>query len=228
MLWDGMEIFAVAVDTAGNSAETSRVTLHSISGPVDDGTGGTTSDAFLSLGIVEWAAIASLMAALCIGVIMVFRRRQDEEPKHSKFTITKESTEPKTSLEPPPAAPAKAVQPAPEKKDRERRIGGEAMHKRTDIRTQHAQDVLWPEDRPRQVPLIEAIPEVTLKAKPGPEQKSDDVDYGELIERELIIPGREGSVYKDTEENQPPRTEFEVFREIMDEIGKFGPKKPRI
>jgi len=228
MLWDGMEMYAVAMDTAGNSAETSRVTLHSISVPVDDGTGGTGSDAFLSLGAVEWVGVISLVAAIGAGMVMVLRRRQDEEPEHSKLTITKESTEPKIAYELAPAAPAKAAGPAPEKKDGERRIGGEAMHKRTEIRTQHAQDILWPEDRLTQVPLIEAIPEVTLKAKPGPEKKADDVDYGELIERELIIPGREGSVYKDTEENQPPRTDFEVLREIMDELGRFGPKKPRV
>lgn len=228
MLWDGMEIYAVAVDTAGNSAETSRVTLHSVSGPTGDGTGGTTSDAFLSLGPVEWVAIASLAAAVGVGIAMVVRRRRDDGPEESEFTITKESLEPKPMLEPPPAAPAKAAEPAPETKDRERRIGGEAMHKKTEVRTHYAQDVLWPEDRPTQVPLIEAIPEVTLKAKPASEQKADDIDYGELIERELILPGREGSVYKDAEENQPPRTDFEVLREIADELGRFGPKKPRV
>jgi hypothetical protein len=159
---------------------------------------------------------------------MAMRRRRDDEPRAKEFKITKESEEPKLALEPAPVAPAKVLGPAPEEKSGERRVGGEAMQKKSNIKPQYAQDILWPEDRVAHVPLIEAIPEAPLKAKLAPERKADDVDYGELIERELIIPGREGSVYKDAEEHQPPRTDFEVLREIMDELGRFGPKKPRV
>jgi hypothetical protein len=73
--------------------------------------------------------------------------------------------------------------------------------------------------------LLEAIPETQVRPSADADGGPDETDYGEMIERELILPGREGTVYKE-HEDRPPRTEFEVLREIADDLGRLGPKKP--
>jgi len=83
------------------------------------------------------------------------------------------------------------------------------------------------EQRPRTASLFEAIPDIPLRSSDEADGEGNDIDYGELIERELILPGREGSVYKE-DLDEPPRTDFELLREIMDDLGRLGPKKPTI
>jgi subtilisin family serine protease len=237
MLWDGMGIYAVATDQAGNSADTPEFTLSAGALPVDGDSGGTDQTDLLtgpstlvSSGLMTITIIGSLMAVLFAFVALSSRGRPwrvSTTPTPADMGIT---SRPGDRSGPSAPSPVREAKPSGLAEAGEGGgAGGQIVVKdeeetkpappaRSDIRT---------EQRPRTVPLFEAIPDMPLRPSAEADGEGNDIDYGELIERELILPGREGSVFKE-EMDEPPRTDFELLREIMDDLGRLGPKKPTI
>lgn len=231
-LWDGMSVYAVAVDEAGNLAGTPRVQLHAVS-PIPGTDAGSDSPnlgpgILSSSGFAQMALIGSIVAVLLVGIVLALRSRRegshaeaaparniDSQVKCDDRAISTRTPEPK-------AAPMASRTSAGGRGDR-----SEAMLRKQDEERQSRQALAVPkaEQKPRAVPLIEAIPEMPPVSSTDADGGADEVDYGELIERELILPGREGSVYKG-QEDEPPRTDFEVLRKIADDLGRLGPRKP--
>jgi hypothetical protein len=237
MLWDGMGVYAVATDQAGNSADTPEFTLSAGALPVDGDSGGTDQTDLLtgpstlvSSGLMTITIIGSLMAVLFAFVALSSRGRPwrvSTTPTPADMGIT---SRPGDRSGPSAPSPVREAKPSGLAEAGEGGgAGGQIVVKdeeetkpappaRSDIRT---------EQRPRTVPLFEAIPDMPLRPSAEADGEGNDIDYGELIERELILPGREGSVFKE-EMDEPPRTDFELLREIMDDLGRLGPKKPTI
>lgn len=231
VLWDGMTVFAVAVDEAGNLAGTPRVTLHAVAFVPGAGTGpdsgGTGSGIFASSGFTQMALIGSVVAVLFVGVVLALRSRREDPQAQATARRADRPAELDDRARSVPLSEPKAVSVAPAATAGGRGIGGEAVLKKQE-KAKPAPPVpaeVRTEQKLRTVPLLEAIPETPVRPSTSADGRADETDYGELIERELILPGREGTVYKEHEDG-PPRTDFEVLREIADDLGRLGPKKP--
>ncbi|MBN1677283.1 MAG: S8 family serine peptidase [Candidatus Thermoplasmatota archaeon] len=233
-LWDGMSVFAVAVDEVGNWADTPQVTLHSVVAPVDNEIGGTDqpssgdgSDMFGILKLTDFAILASIGAMLVVVVALAMRSRREDSPVELGVQGARRSPEREDKAVPmPPFRPRAAVACAATVIG-ERGVGGEAVSEKQEQTKQAppAPAEVRTQQRPRSASLIDAIPDVPVSHQARADGQGDDIDYGELIERELILPGREGSVFKERED-EPPRTDFEVLRKIMEDLGQQVPKKP--
>ncbi len=229
ILWDGMSVYVVAVDRAGNSADTPRLTLAAVAGSAD----GSSDQAqgigiFTSSGLTMIVIMVSLCALSLMAVSLYARDRRHGLPTEAVPVGAGTKSSPARVLGP--------SLPVIEEKRSSRMaasavggtgVRGERVSKKQEQETQEppAPTEVRTEQRPKAASLIESIPDMPVKLSTEVDVGLEDVDYGELIERELILPGREGSVFRD-EENGPPRTDFELLREIMDDLGRLGHKKP--
>ncbi|MEM2892477.1 MAG: hypothetical protein QXJ32_08280, partial [Thermoplasmata archaeon] len=203
LLWSGMSIYALATDLAGNTAESSRVELFAalvppasgIQPPPDDaGTGGNriAHPSGISLWIVFGAA--AVPAGLVLG--FYFKRRRELEHGLENEDVGSTSVAP--SLLPVPgllagntrlpacdapasdvavSAPGPSAEATPVRPVKQRRLNSRASAKQVEAPAESS-------SAPR--------------AEPAPQMAADDiVDFGELIERELILPGLSYSVRKD-------------------------------
>jgi len=226
MLWDGMDMFVVAVDSAGNSADSAQVTLTAVPAPSEGDTGQPASNSgsgtFVRLGTTEITVIASMCAVLLVGVVLSLRNKRDGQPTQ----MAGRSGPGRAAGGSPPPVLSAYVPVAAVLAER-RGVGGEDMLRKQEQEkpAPQAPAKVSGMEKPRAATLLEAIPDIPVGPHAGAEGGTNGVDYGELIERELILPGREGSIYKE-HEDEPPRTEFEVLREIMDDLGRLSPKKP--
>jgi subtilisin family serine protease len=237
MLWDGMGVYAVAIDQAGNSADTPEFILSAGAISIDGGSGGTDqtdvptgSSALVSSGWMTITVIGSLVALLFAVVALSSR----DKPWRVLTKVTPAdmgiTSRPGDGSGPSAPSPVREAKPLDLAEAGEGGgTGGQTMvneeeqaepapPERSKVRT---------EQKPRTASLFEAIPDMPLRSSDEADGEGNDIDYGELIERELILPGREGSVYKE-DLDEPPRTDFELLREIMDDLGRLGPKKPTI
>jgi len=237
MLWDGMGVYAIATDQAGNSADTPEFTLSAGALPVDGGSGGTDqtdvftgSSALVSSGWMTITIIGSLIAVLFAVVALSSR----DKPWRASTKLTPAdmgiTSRPGDRSGPSAPSPVREAKPLGLAEAGEGGgTGGQTVVKKEE-QTEPVPPVpseVRTEQRPRTVSLVEAIPDMPLRPSAEADGEGNDIDYGELIERELILPGREGSVYKE-DMDEPPRTDFELLREIMDDLGRPGPKKPTI
>lgn len=203
LLWSGMSMFALATDLAGNSAESSRVELFAalvppasdIQPPADDtGTGG--QEIVQPAGIPLWIVFgaAAVPAGLALGFYFKRRRRLEQglESEDAGSAGVAPSLLPVPGLlagntrlpawdvpasDVAVSAPGPSADTTPVRSVQQRRLSSRASAKSVDA----------PADS-SSAPRAEPVPQVAA---------DDTVDFGELIERELIIPGLSYSIRKD-------------------------------
>jgi len=202
-LWDGMEVFVVAVDSAGNSAESARANL--AASPSLPGTGGDGSDrAGNSLSI--WSMISStggiilLVVVALLGAILLVlqsRRRKDTYVNGSETPAMKYVHKAKAPM---PAAPSmKSVAASP-------RPLSNLAKSMAAVADSHPVSAAIQLAEKTRVTLLDALPEMMIaSASSLDEGQNDEIDYGELIERELIVGALKTSVYRD----EPVATHFD-------------------
>ena len=190
LLWKGMTIYVLATDRVGNVAESPRMTLQPATSRFDGNLPSPGSPS--GWGAAMWAWIVSTNGLAVLGLIGVItlagvvlyarRRREDEstartvKPKPSPMGVSNAS--PFAELPPPkPIMAASAKQIVDSVKAAAKAVGQVPVP--TQVHTATASGI----GATARVRLLDSIPEITLK--PDVKSPEDDIDYGELIEREL-------------------------------------------
>jgi hypothetical protein len=190
LLWKGMTIYVLATDKVGNVAESLRMTLQPATSPFDGNLPLPGSPS--GWGAATWAWIVSTNGLAVLGLIGVIAlagvvlyarsRREDEstertvKPKPSPRGVSNAS--PFAELPPPkPIIAASARQIVDSVKAAAKTVGQVPIPTR--VPTAVASGV----GAPARVLLLDSIPEIA--PRPDPISPEDDIDYGELIEREL-------------------------------------------
>lgn len=200
-LWDGMDVYFACNDVAGNGVlgHYAQLTEATPSSGSRSPTGYLSSTGgMFFLGAV---GIISLMSLLFVSK----RRDKDEETRHgssvrdmSSIGVARPLSTP--SGRPIPSAPASngvsARVQAAEKGPQSGQIA-------------RTWDAVAPSDsrRPRVPPtLIDSIPDIRL----GDRQEEREIDYGDLIERELIIPSIKYSVFRESVKDRDSGIELQL------------------
>jgi len=217
VLWDGMDVYVACQDVAGNSAFGPHVQLVA-----------TSQRSGLGLGFLSsLSGIAIMCAAAMISSISMLyvskRRGRDEEIEPEmlvhdggpKPTIRQE---PASRPRPPPRTPTIAESSARVQTARIERKLAEPRPARDPI--EELEDLI--NDEPPT--LIDSIPEIVIKNEGQEEQEAPVTDYGDLIERELLIPGLKNSVFKD--EMKDLNSEIEHQLEELRAMIRDKPKNP--
>ena len=190
ILWKGMTIYVLATDKVGNVAESPHMTLQPAESPFDSSLPSPGSPSGWGAATLAWVVSTNGIAILgLIGVIALAgvasyarRRREDEstertiKPKPSPRGVSNSS--PFAELLPPkPIMAASAKQIVDLVKAASKTVG--QVSAPTHVPTATASGI----GAPARAMLIDSIPGITLK--PDVKSPEDDIDYGELIEREL-------------------------------------------
>ncbi len=200
-LWDGMTVFVVAVDTVGHSTESPVLELMASTSPMEPGTddgseeGNALLRIFSDLGGLVVAALAAVAVAFLVALGFRRMRRSRDRPVPAARVLAPPIVSPPVSVaaQAEPAAshlPAVMANPHPANAGREG-SGTESPSKAKGPTGPARENDVKPS-------LIDAIPEVVLKSPETDEAAiGEDIDYGALIERELIVGALRMSVYKD-------------------------------
>jgi subtilisin family serine protease len=200
LLWKGMTVYVLATDKVGNVAESPRMTLQPAASPFDGNLPLPGSPS--GWGVATWAwivstnglAVLGLIGVIALaGVVLYTRRRREEEstertvkPKPTPKSVAKAS--PFAELPPPkPVVAASAKQIVDSVKAAARAVGQVPVPTR--VPTAVASGI----GAPVRAMLLDSIPEITFK--PDVKSPEDDIDYGELIERELNTSAWKNSVF---------------------------------
>ncbi len=189
LLWDGMEIYVLAQDEAGNSAESDHVVAVEVSS-LSDGSGGAWYSSAIGLASIGAAAVV-----IAIAVLMLSRRRSGtvsdhpaERPRRPVYSVPEARVV---------SAPAQVVRVVPAEAQRKAASPSATGRVRSDSYARQA--------------ILDQVPSMSSSAgvagavvigrtvmEPAPQpREEDDVDYGELIERELIQGVFKRSAYQD-------------------------------
>ena len=200
LMWKGMTIYVLATDKVGNVAESPHMTLQPSTSPFDGNP--TLPGSPSGWGAAMWAWIVSTNGLAVLGLIGVIalagvvlyarRRREDEsteravKPKPSPRGVSNAS--PFAELPPPkPIMAASAKQIVDSVKAAAKTVGQVSVPTR--VPTAVASGI----GAPARAMLLDSIPEITFK--PDVKSPEDDIDYGELIERELNTSAWKNSVF---------------------------------
>ena len=212
LLWDGMRIYATATDLAGNVGESPRITLTASASPPASDDGSVPSDQTPAGGgnhkagpiplpgsLGQIMAIASMMAASVISVaLFVHKRRPDE------------SGETESACAPVPMAHDVPARPHPMPHSTARAVSqaSRIVTKVAEAPLHAAVPIMTP--RAKQPLLMDAIPDQVLKDTTSEE---DDIDYGELIEREPSFSVLKRSIFRENAPTTRTESRLEPFIE---------------
>jgi subtilisin family serine protease len=200
LLWRGMTIYVLATDKVGNVAESPRMTLSPATSPFDgnlplpDGPSGWGAATWTWIVSTNGLAVLGSIGVLVLaGVVLYARRRREDEsteravkPKPSPKGVSNAS--PFAELPPPkPIIAASARQIVDSVKAAAKTVGQVPIPTR--VPTAVASGV----GAPARVLLLDSIPEIA--PRPDLISPEDDIDYGELIERELNTSAWKNSVF---------------------------------
>jgi hypothetical protein len=197
-LRDGMKVYIVASDSVGNSVESPRVILNAAAG-------GSTNDPDnnRTAGWSFFGLPGSMLLIICAivvssgAIVYASRNRGWNEKSSAKASPPTKSQGKAVTM----AHAALSLSPSltgsqvPEAK-----AGLMGKVSQQPVRTQFvpaAASLGKKEHKPKPT-LIEAIPEVVLKCPASKQDKDSEIDYGALIERELINPLLKNSVFRDS------------------------------
>jgi len=183
-LRDGMVIYVAATDTVGNVGVSEQLVLHaSASGSGSPGSPTSPDGGILGeMGVQGLLLIAALVFVVAIVSFLHARRSRRQV---GDLPVEAQSTEKERSAC--TAASSSIV-------GEQRSLDSEAFGRPCDFSaakpaTKTGRASAGSSPKPKHAALVDAIPDVLLAAPPGEsEEGALDIDYGELIERELIIP----------------------------------------
>jgi hypothetical protein len=196
LLWDGMAVYVVAEDEAGNTFESPHIGLSAKAssddgpGPIPDNKDGGGSS---PSGSASWAWFGTLNGLLMlglfaaefasIGLFYISRKNKEEADRKS----VRSPFSPVALREPVAFAAATQIGASV-------RTVARAVSQKCEPKPRPA---VAAAAVPGKISLIEAIPGVVIRPSAGVSQdEADDIDYGELIERELNISALKRSVFR--------------------------------
>jgi len=218
-LRDGMTVYIVASDSVGNSVESPRVILNATAGGPTNNPDNNRAAGWSFFGLPGSMLLIICAIVVSSGAIVYTARNRGWNEK----SLAKVSLPAKSQGKAATIAPA-ALSLSP------RRTGSQVpgakaglMRKvnQQPVRTQFvpaAASLGKKEHKPKPT-LMEAIPEVVLKCPASKQEQDSEIDYGALIERELITPLLKNSVFRDSfkDFNAEIELKFEELRAMCRE-----------
>jgi hypothetical protein len=190
ILWKGMTIYVLATDKVGNVAESPHMTLQPAESPFDSSLPSPSSPSGWGAATLAWVvstnglAILGLIGVIALAGVASYARRRREDVSTERSIKPKpyprgvSNSSPFAELPPPkPIMAASARQIVDLVKAASKTVG--QVSAPTRVPTAAASGI----GAPARAMLIDSIPEITLR--PDVKSPEDDIDYGELIEREL-------------------------------------------
>jgi hypothetical protein len=215
-----MEVYLIASDTVGNAYESTHVELHASASGVSDG---TIPSHWTLLGVPFNILLVLVGMIVCSVSVVMFgktRRASDkdrsdraEDPKFGPGHVTAPPTlldsTPISAFERESVEIATRAPPA--------RITATAPSQVVVVSAQ------VPDAQPPK--LIDAIPTVIFESEEPIEDDELEMDFGKLIEDELIIPSLKNSVYRESikDLNTEIEMRLEELRALCDERPKKTP-----
>lgn len=217
VLWDGMEVYVACVDVAGNSVLGPRVQLTAVA-----------SGTWLDLGAVDSVSWLVLICAAAIISTMSFmyvsKRRGKEGDRIAEDAPVRDLTAATVVREEPPPMPSPPPKASVPSRSRILMRATQIDHGFAEPRPardplEELEDILG--EQPK---LIDSIPEIVIKDDSQRKGEPPVADFGDLIERELIMPGLKNSVYK--EDLNDSNIDIEAQLEELRAMAKDWPKRP--
>jgi hypothetical protein len=197
-LRDGMAVYIVASDSVGNSVESSRVILNAAAGGPTDNHDNNRTAGWSFFGLPGGIMLIICAIVVSSGAIVYASRNRGWNEKSS------------TKASPPTKSQGKATTIAHAALSSSASLtGSHVPEAKAGLIGKSSQQPVWTqfvpaaaslgkkEHKPKPT-LIEAIPEVVLKCPASKQDKDSEIDYGALIERELINPLLKNSVFRDS------------------------------
>jgi hypothetical protein len=216
-LWDGMDVYVTCVDVAGNSALGPHVQLSAASPSSEPK---SLVGFFSSIsGIALLGAIAMISS---MSLFLVSRRRSEDEETPPKPSVTRAISSETLRVESTASAiPAAKVRPP-------NRTLGQVQTAEVDAnvgqiaQARSAAPSLESRKPARPPTLIDSIPEMVLKSQVPRDEPEPETDYGEMIERELIIPSLKTSIFRENIKDLNP----EIMKQL-EELGAMCRQMPK-
>jgi hypothetical protein len=214
-LREGMAVYVVASDSVGNIYESAHIALHASSSSIP---GDIISNDWSIFGIpILTVLILCIMVVCSVSVLALVKRRGTAKKARSRSTASAR-VETKAAKAPPtvPSAPsvnAVASRPSRTYVDTPRVAIS---------RPQPVAAAIEPAPQELRSPLIDAIPTIVLKSPEPAAEDEPEVDFGKLIEDELIIPSMKNSVFRETIRDVNAEIEMK-----LDELMALCEEKPK-
>jgi hypothetical protein len=199
-LWDGMSLYAIAADSVGHVTKSVTLTVHPIASPTGGAPAPGSPDDSPSWSFVmtdTFLVIVGLVIALAaFGVFLAARRRRSSDDEYTPPSRARRHSPAvsRAARIAPPTRPShvsfvdSVVSPKP--------VGVATASIPPTIVTATA-DVIN-QGPPVRTRLLDAVPEVVLDTPPPEEsEQEEDIDYGALIEKELVEDALKRSVYQE-------------------------------
>ena len=207
-LWDGMNVYVACQDVAGNSVLGPYAQLIEI----EPSSGPRSPAGFLStIGGIFFLCTVALISTISL-LFVSKRRNKDEDTRFNSLPSGKLSDDILRSQ------PISTGPPSPRVRTSSA-MGAQLPSSRMDTRSgqfvgNHVEAKSCENGTPRSHPtLIDSIPEVVFKNQP----EEQEADFGDLIERELIIPSIRNSVFRENVKdlNSEVATQLEELRTMI-------------
>jgi len=196
VLWDGMKVYVVGVDAAGNIAESSRTDLRAAIAPSGSGGMAPIWSLLGSVGGIVLISSVALISSISFFFVAQRRNKDDEktaEPKGGRASPQRISSLAQTAPAllatrtvregRPKLSPGSSVSVA--------QVNASAQCSKSSVPVFEAK-------KAQKTPsLLDSIPEILVKNQFARKDSDLETDYGAMIERELIIPSLKTSIFKD-------------------------------
>jgi len=196
VLWDGMKVYVVGVDAAGNIAESSRTDLRAAIAPSGSGGIGPIWNLLGSVGGIVLISSVALISSISFFFVAQRRNKDDEKTAEPKGGRASPQRIVSASLV---ASTLPAMRKAREVGSKS--IGGSsrpvAQVNASAQRSKSSIPVFEAKKEQKTPSLLDSIPEILVKSQVSGKDSDLEADYGAMIERELIIPSLKKSIFKD-------------------------------
>jgi hypothetical protein len=196
VLWDGMKVYVLGVDAAGNIVESSRTELRAAIEPSGSGGMAPFWNLLGSVGGIVFISSVALISSISFFFVAHRRNKDDEkaaEPKGGRASHQRIAS----------ASSAASTLPAM----RKAREGGSksiagpsrpvAQVNASAQRSKSSIPVFEAKKAQKTPSLLDSIPEILVRSQVARKDSDLETDYGAMIERELIIPSLKTSIFKD-------------------------------
>jgi subtilisin family serine protease len=215
-LREGMAIYVVATDSVGNLYETTHVELHASSSGLQ---GDIIPSDWALFGVPIYMVLIFCAMTVCsVLAIALVRRRGAAKRARARLAASSRIETVAARASPPVAAAPTVVAAAPSAPKKEMDIPSTAIRRAA----YDPMPVAAAASQELKPALIDAIPTVVLKSPEPTEEAEPEIDYGRLIEEELIIPSMKNSVFRETIRDVNAEIEMR-----LDELRALCEEKPK-
>jgi len=196
VLWDGMKVYVLGVDAAGNIAESFRTELRAAIAPSGSGGIGPIWNLLGSISGIVFISSVALISSISFFFVAQRRNKDDEktaEPKGGRASPQRIASASSVASTPP------AMRNAREGGSKSI-VGSSRPVAQVNASAQRSKSsipVLEVKKAQKTPSLLDSIPEILVKSQVARKDSDLETDYGAMIERELIIPSLKTSIFRD-------------------------------